>query len=129
MVTFTISLTFSFELNDSIQVGDDVYWTSITPLGGFAHSAPNNVVMHIGTITAINQLTNTITVASPHVDSLGNPLPNISPPLNSFISFSKNNVVNNNDLTGYYSSIQFVNDSVIKAELFSVGSGVSESSK
>ena len=128
--SFNITLTFNYEINSSVQVGDQVYWTGVDALSGFTHDSDLGLVVHIGTITKILHHSNTIGVLSYHVDPItGNPLPLISPPLESFISFSKNNVVNNNDLTGYYATVQFVNDSRTKAELFSVGSGVSESSK
>ena len=127
--TFSITLTFQHELNTSLQEGDDVYWNSLNTSGGFSHKGVNDVVMHIGVITLLKRPTNTITVLSNHTLSNGNPKPNIIPPLGSFISFSKNNVVNNNDLTGYYTSVKFLNNSRVKAELFSVGSEVSESSK
>lgn len=128
MLSFMLSLVFSYDLNSSIQIGDEVYWTGVTPLGGFSQDA-SGMVMHIGSVSLIDTTTNTITILSYHVDIDGNPLENIVPPVNSFISFAKNKVVNNNDLTGYYASINFVNNSREKAELFSVGSGVSESSK
>ena len=48
---------------------------------------------------------------------------------NSFISFLKNNKVNKKSVKGYYAEVKFVNNSVEKAELFTVGSEISESSK
>tara|TARA_R100001369_G_scaffold89255_1_gene126693 strand:+ start:160 stop:546 length:387 start_codon:yes stop_codon:yes gene_type:complete len=123
-----LSLTFGYELNISVQIGDEVYWTGVGLLGGFTHNQ-SGMTMHIGSIIAINTATNTIQVKSTYVDAQGNFLNNIEPPIGSFISFAKNNTVNNNDLTGYYSSVNFVNNSTIKAELFSVGSEISESSK
>ncbi len=53
-----------------------------------------------------------------------------SPPLQGdFISFVKDKRVNTSSLLGYYASINFVNNSTDKIELFSVGSEVVESSK
>ena len=43
--------------------------------------------------------------------------------------FSKNNVVNVANVKGYYAELEFVNNSTEKAELFSVGVGVEQSSK
>jgi len=43
--------------------------------------------------------------------------------------FSKNTVVNTSGITGYYADVLLINDSTKKAELFSVGSQISESSK
>ena len=48
---------------------------------------------------------------------------------NAFISFAKEKKVNTSSLVGYYADTKFINDSKIKAELFSVSSEVAESSK
>ena len=146
----SLTLVFDYPLNDSLQVGDQVYWSLISSLGGFLHDA-SSTVTHVGEVTQIDSTpfipayplaspptlevpaTYSITVATYHVDSSGNPLPGVVPPVNTppdtFISFSKDNVVNNNDLTGYYASVHFLNNSDDKVELFSVGAGISESSK
>lgn len=127
-MTFLLTLTFAYQLNNSLQIGDQVYWTNVSSIGGFDTDS-SGVVMHVGEVASIDHVTSTITVLSYHADVLGNPLPGVTPPIGSFISFTKNNVVNNNDLTGYYASVNFVNNSKIKVELFSVGSVISESSK
>ena len=46
-----------------------------------------------------------------------------------YCMFVKNQVVNMNGLSGYYTDVMFENNSRKKAELFSVSSEVSESSK
>ena len=51
------------------------------------------------------------------------------PSSNDFIMFSKNKSVNNSSLLGYYAEVKLTNDSDKKAELFALGSEVSESSK
>ena len=51
------------------------------------------------------------------------------PPLGAYISFAKDKRGNTSSLLGYYASVNFVNNSTEKAELFSVGFEVSESSK
>tara|TARA_R100000734_G_C3305383_1_gene95898 strand:+ start:770 stop:1342 length:573 start_codon:yes stop_codon:yes gene_type:complete len=48
---------------------------------------------------------------------------------NSFISFLKNNKVNKKSVKGYYAEVKLTNNSNEKAELFSIGSEISESSK
>ena len=54
----------------------------------------------------------------------------ITPPSQGdYIMFGKSNVVNSSSLLGYYAEVKFVNNSHQKAELFSVGSEISESSK
>ena len=54
----------------------------------------------------------------------GNP-----PPVGSYLLFVKNQVVNMNGLSGYYADVMFENNSKKKAELFSVSSEITESSK
>ena len=122
-MAFLITLQFSGNINFSLQVGDQVYNTPTSPLGGFDQN-PNIYQIHIGEVTVIYP--NSIQVLSEYDDGLGNPL---LPPNGAFISFSKNRTVNNNDLLGYYASAQFVNDSKVDAKLFMVGSEVSENSK
>ena len=46
-----------------------------------------------------------------------------------YYSFSKNGEVNQNELLGYYKTVQFVNDSRQKAKLFAVGVEITENSK
>jgi hypothetical protein len=43
--------------------------------------------------------------------------------------FAKNHVVNTSSLLGYYADVKFENNSKEKAELFSVNSEITESSK
>lgn len=128
-LTFTFVLEFDYDLNVSLQVGDNAYYNALATSGGFQQNNTSSV-MHIGVVTDIDRVGRRVVVSSPHVDqSTGNPLPNAEPPMGSYISFSKSSVVNNNDLTGYYSTVILTNDSRSKAELFSVASGVTESSK
>ena len=51
------------------------------------------------------------------------------PTTNDFIFFSKNNVINISAVKGYYSLIEFKNNSTSATEMFSVGCDISESSK
>ena len=46
-----------------------------------------------------------------------------------FILFAKDNRVDVSSLVGYYGSVKFKNNSTTKAEMFSVGCEISESSK
>ena len=52
-----------------------------------------------------------------------------APAVGAYISFAKNKRVNTSSLLGYYASINFVNNSTNKVELFAVGSETSVSSK
>jgi len=58
---------------------------------------------------------------------IDNPLTSVDP--DNFIMFSKDNKVNKNSLVGYYAEVKLENNSSSKAELFSIGSEITESSK
>ncbi len=107
-----MKITFRKKIeNVSLQVGDTAYF--VTPNGNFANSSPKL----IGKIDKVRDYNIVI-------DNVTN-----TPSPDDFIMFSKDPIVNNSSLLGYYASINFVNDSKEKAELFSFGSEFSESSK
>jgi len=115
-----IQLSFS-DINVSVQVGDVVYYTTNNlSTGGFDLTQVENTLL-LGEIIEING--NTMIV---EVDDTLTSLP---PNANVFYSFAKNKSVNTSSLLGYYAQVDFVNNSRHKAELFSVGSEIAESSK
>ena len=129
-MAYVQTLTFNHDINVSLQVGDQVYMTSTSPLGGFENNS-SAVPIHVGHVHNIISSTE-IEVYSEYVDATtGDPLSYNMLDSNGgdYISFSKNRVVNNNDLLGYYASVHFVNNSPTDAKLWSVGSGVAENSK
>tara|TARA_R100000234_G_C4984065_1_gene172380 strand:+ start:770 stop:1135 length:366 start_codon:yes stop_codon:yes gene_type:complete len=111
-------------VNNSLQVGDIVYCsTGMTNLGGFNSTQVSNTNL-IGPVTSIVDNTPAgwdITVN--HNSLAPAPIPG------EFISFVKDKTANTSSLVGYYANARFVNDSKTKAELFSVGTEISESSK
>lgn len=134
-MSFILLLDFDYDLNTSVQVGDQVYHTTVTPLGGFLQDN-NGVTTHIGTVKSLidNSLSPPlppfqIKVQSDHTQANGSPVAGVIPEEGAYISFSKDKTVNDNDLLGYYASFTFQNNSKTKAELFSVGAGLVESSK
>ena len=52
-----------------------------------------------------------------------------TPSNGDFLMFSKNKIVNNTSLLGYYAKVKLSNNSTDKAELFTLGSEVTPSSK
>ena len=119
-----ITITFSFPINVSVQIGDIAYYTeNITSLGTHNHSNYNDIVK-IGNIISIDRVTNTIVCN-------WDPSPPYSPfpSLGDFIMFSKDNKANLSNVLGYYAEVKFVNNSPDEAELFSVGSEIYGSSK
>jgi len=114
-------IQFTERINTSVQVGDLAWYvpTSSQGVTGNTYQTANtNDVLLIGIITQVTPFT--ITVAAP-----------INPPFqNTFIMFSKDDVVNRSNVLGYYARIQMINhEQDKKIELFSVSSEISQSSK
>ncbi len=108
----------------SLQIGDTAYYITTGESGGFINANENNLV-EIGEITNItaDTVNNTTTLTCDIPD-------NATPPtITDFILFAKDNRANMSSLLGYYAEVEFSNNSTIKAELFSAGSEVFESSK
>lgn len=120
----SITVTFTNELNESVQLGDVLYY--VNPASETMQGTPSpilnsNTVVEVGAITAINYATNIITANIANSTAL--------PTGTSFFLFSKDNRANMASLLGYYAEVEMSNNSTIKAELFSVGSEIFESSK
>ena len=128
MASFVITLEFDYEVNTSLQVGDNVYHTTTSTSSTFDVVNNTSSLQHIGVVYNILSPF-IIEVISEYDDANGDPFPGVIPNNGSYITFSKNRIVNNSDLLGYYSSVKFENNSPIKAELFSIGTIVTESSK
>jgi len=105
-----ITLNFPSPINASVQIGDIAYYTN--DLNGV------DIVL-IGNITAITTYSITVEI----LDTATRPT------TSSFILFSKDNSANVNSLTGYYAEAQLRNNSIVKAEMYSVASEVFVSSK
>ena len=123
-----IQIELSFDgMNVSAQVGDIAYY-SFDPqnIGGFDHSTlikTKKLGQIVGGDTVNTPVDgNSITVE--YNEEVVSP-----PPIGAFISFAKEKKVNTSNLLGYYADVKFINDSKIKAELFSIGSQITESSK
>lgn len=106
----SITLTFQKPLNVSAQIGDTAYYTNDTN---------GETIIEIGKITGTTS--NSITVAI--ADNV------VRPTSSSFILFSKTNAANISGILGYYAEVTFKNKSTNKAELFSIGTEIFESSK
>ena len=99
---------------------NNVETTNFTFLGTVTINDP----LVSGDVVSINLLYSINVDDSSFTNPITNSLTN-----SSFISFLKNNQVNKKSVKGYYAEVKFVNNSTEKAELFSVGSEISESSK
>jgi hypothetical protein len=105
----SLTLTFANKINDSLQVGDTLYYTN-----------DGTNVIEMGVVTSpLSSTQIQLTVASTLV------LPTTS----SFILFSKDNKANLSSLVGYFAEVELTNDSTSAAELFTVSAEMVESSK
>tara|TARA_R100000482_G_scaffold97465_3_gene41653 strand:+ start:12302 stop:12679 length:378 start_codon:yes stop_codon:yes gene_type:complete len=114
-------------INDSASVGDTVYYTSAALVGSVTNNFLVNQnsysdIITFGTIRAVNHTQGYIDVeGSANVDL---------PSSNSYIFFSKNNLINQGFVKGYYAELKMVNtDFINKSELFRISLAADESSK
>jgi hypothetical protein len=116
-----VILPFS-SVNISAQVGDMIYYIS---------GNNENNVRFLGKITNIDtvSISNSTASGTTNITVIYNSAEVSLPPSGAFIFFAKNKQVNTSSLLGYYASVNFVNNSTKKAELFAIGSEISESSK
>jgi hypothetical protein len=109
-------LTLDGAVNSSLQIGDTIYQRQPQYYNGFAFLDHNDITK-CGVVTGITS--NTITVSAIEV----------APLVGDFILFAKNNAINTSSLLGYYADVKLENNSKVKAEIFSIGGEVTESSK
>ena len=114
-INFTTSIN-----NVSLQIGDSAYFVSnsslITVNDEQTHSDEEPTLL--GNISGIG-----------HDYIVLNNLTGAEPEPNDFIMFSKNKIVNNASMLGYYAEVKLKNSSIEKAELFALSSEVTPSSK
>jgi len=123
MALTTITLTFTFPLNVSVQIGDTAYYCNTTLVGAFNTSLQSDII-EIGEITDIIPWDGIISTIVCNIDTATTP-----PTGNDFIMFSKDNKANLSSILGYFAKARFRNNSTDKAELFSVAAEIIESSK
>ena len=126
-------LTFSSDINISMQVGDVVYYspTTTTPGSGFSTVTAVGSIIVFGVVTAIYYDGDSSGTIPPNsILVIYDDVSGISPPSSAdYIMFGKNKPANTPGVKGYYADVNFVNQSTGKIELFSVGSETSESSR
>ena len=135
-----MTMVFQFPglINESLQIGDRIYYCVTIPHGTFSTTDPNlplTHIVHVGLCTSI--VFNPVT-ALWEVHVLIEPgltvneqqaVKNTYTAANCFIMFNKDTETNRNSLLGYYAEVRLGNDSPNIAELFAVSTEVSESSK
>jgi hypothetical protein len=118
-----INLTNEIQ-NVSLNIGDTAYYIDGSSLAsGTDISIASNTTGQEELIKKIGKITDVgstfITIDSPQ----------LTPPDNAFIMFSKNKIVNNTSLLGYFAEVTLKNNSTAPAELFALNSQVALSSK
>ena len=112
----SITLTFSQPIQDSVQIGDTAYFSSVLDLGGFN---TGGTIKEIGPITALTEVSITCSI----------PNSSVRPNANDFILFSKDNRANMGSIAWYYAEVEMINNSTVASEIFHVSSEIIESSK
>ena len=111
-------------INVSCQVDDIIYYCPTTLTGGF-DDGPENQVIQVGPVVSIHPFAGSnpgdVIVNWNGVTTL--------PALGDFLMFAKEKKANTSSLVGYYAKVRFHNFETGRAELFSVGSEIFESSK
>ncbi len=124
MATLTLKYT---DLNSAIQVGDHVFYTTTATSGSYTVNdsiSETHGNTYIGTVKQLSFSSNLHNIVVTIADD------NMVIPFNTdYFFFVKDNNVNDSGVLGYYSQVKIENDSTVKAELFSVGAEVFESSK
>lgn len=112
----------------SLQVGDIAYYCNPQTSAGFDVQQDNLIkigkILNINNTTVLANGTETTTLTCEISGSTPPPVTD-----RSFIFFTKDNKVNLSSLLGYYASVRFKNNSPNAAELYTVASEISESSK
>jgi len=124
-----VEYTIQGEINSSVQVGDNIYFSLKTLDSGYETSSSftySGVVKNItkGLSSAV------IAVNADNVDNIpgGTNYQNVNAN-DYFLFFSKDASANINRIKGYHANVTMINDSDKKAELFTVGAEIQSSSK
>tara|TARA_R110001632_G_scaffold79798_5_gene178486 strand:- start:1031 stop:1381 length:351 start_codon:yes stop_codon:yes gene_type:complete len=115
-----ITINFTGDINnDSLQIGDLAYYVTPSPSGGFNQSTSDPTL--IGPIEAITATSIDVDNGSVVMTTLDN--------TGDFIMFAKDTSINLSGLVGYYAEVKINNNSTDKAEMFSIASEITISSK
>ena len=110
----------------SLQIGDTAYYSNVTSTAGINTSSSFTkigLIKGINNTTSLDNGTETTTLTCEIYEAT------VVNTTSDFIFFSKDNKVNLTSLLGYFASVKFKNNSTSKAEMFSIGCEIAESSK
>ena len=139
----TMTFQFNDPINESVQIGDVVYYCPNLGHGGFP-TVDNNIastgIVRIGLVTSMSIVSGLYQLVVAITDQNNLTIPSMLTPQQAvnivagynagdFIMFSKDTEANRNSLLGYYAEVRLGNDSPDIAELFMVSTETAESSK
>ena len=132
MITITVNgiVNISLSVGDTVYVVNNISEVSIFNTGDVFDSETGNGVSNIiklGTVNSISQGSFSFTLQINEESGVFDT--DNEPSVDSFLLFSKDNSVELSSLVGYYNKVRFSNNSSAKAELFSVGVDIAQSSK
>ncbi len=134
----TVYTYLPYPVNQSLQVGDQVYITNtVQQYAGYDETweLSTGEVEYVGAITAItnisfatpsDNITDNDPILAVKLDIFSVFIDEI--PVGSFLFFGKRREANESSMLGYYSEMKFENNSKERAELFSVGAEITQSS-
>lgn len=128
----TLRLVFHLQPPKALQVGDIVFGTPIDTSHSSGFTKSTGETYRIGSVKSIyyndgsEDTPNSVAGWRVEVNTDGT-IP--QPSDNDYFYFVKNSKVNTSGVSGYYAEVKFTNDGLNEAELFSIGSDVTESSK
>lgn len=111
-----VVLTFAFNINTSLSVGDKVYKSAL--VGTYPNVTASTTLVLIGEITGITSTTITV-----RTDIPGGTIPIIS----DFLVGVKNSQVESYGSRGFYMEVKLENEDTTEVELFSIGSDIFKS--
>jgi len=117
-----IKIKFANKPSSSLQAGDLIFYTPTSVDGNHVQNNPSGNIVKLGILKSI-------TVDGGYILLIDAFNYAVEPSTSDYFFFVKNNNVNKSGLKGYYSEVKLKNDSVSKAELFSIAAEISESSK
>ena len=112
-------LKFNGSINVSLQLNDTIYLINNNNLT--LGTTASDMLKYQGEIVNIDRNNNTVIVKQ--IDVNGSVVFNAG----DYIMFTKESAINNTGMLGYYAELKFINNDTEKAELFTVGSEISQS--
>ena len=119
IIEFISNVNTVLTSNNSMQIGDSAYYV-LPPntLGGFLER-DQDVPIYIGNVTSFGA----------DWIEVDNAATGVAPPQGAFVMFGKDSSINISGLTGYFAQVEIKNNSKVRAEMFSVSSEITSSSK